>query len=398
MEANDRRSALLQIERMGYIPVSVLEGGVLLGTNETKKKKKKTFSVHMLSSRRPRMKLHEVLLLTGELSDLLASGMTLGKALHTLSRRETGTAQDQIITELRAEIIQGASMSDALGKWPETFSPLYVSMVRAGEASGALADALQRLRTHYERYQAAREKVLMALVYPSIILSVGAATMVFIMIFVVPRFTAMFEELGSTLPLPTRMLMSMSDGLQKYWWVIIGVIALLTFLFRRSVQTQRGRLNWHKIQLRLPIVHLIIKANAFAHFARTLGALLANGVPVLQALSIVEDTVGNVVIAGEIRQARDRVTDGSTISGPLGEGNIFPPLLTDMLAVGEETGDMCSALVHIAKRYDDELDRTVKILTTVLEPILMLTMAVLVGFVAVSILLAVFDLTSGLNV
>jgi type II secretory pathway component PulF len=152
------------------------------------------------------------------------------------------------------------------------------------------------------------------------------------------------------------------------------------------------------MQLRLPLMRLIVRANAFAHFSRTLGALLVNGVPVLEALSIVEDTVGNRVIAEEIHEARDRVTDGSSISGPLAAGNIFPPLLTDMLAVGEESGDMSGALRHIAKRYDDELDRTVKILTTVLEPILMLVMALLVGFVAISILLAVFDLTSGLNV
>ena len=147
----------------------------------------------------------------------------------------------------------------------------------------------------------------------------------------------------------------------------------------------------------MPVIRLIVTSNAYVHFARTLSSLLENGVQVLQALSIVEDTVGNVVIAGEIRQAREQVTDGATISGPLAAGKVFPPLLTDMLAVGEQSGDMAAALKHIAKRYDDELNRAVKILTTVLEPILMLFMAVMVGFVAVSMLLAVFDMTSGLG-
>jgi len=174
-------------------------------------------------------------------------------------------------------------------------------------------------------------------------------------------------------------------------------VALGIFL-SRWLKTEAGRRQWHRLQLRLPVVKHIVNANAFAHFARTLGALLANGVPVLQALTIVEDTVGNVVIAEEISSARDRVTDGATISGPLAEGKVFPALLTDMLAVGEESGDMSGALAHIANRYDNELDRSVKIFTTVLEPVLILLMAVLVGFVAISMLLAVFDLTSGLNV
>jgi type II secretory pathway component PulF len=344
------------------------------------------------------MKLKETLLLTREMSDLLASGMTLGDALHTLSRRKTGKAQDQLVADLRDEIIQGTSLSEALSKRPESFPSLYVSMVRAGEASGQLAEVLERLSVHYERVQETREKVLMALIYPVIVLSVGILTLVFSMVFVVPRFTAIFQELGSTLPLPTRILIGMSDGLLKYGWLLLGGIVAVVIVVRRFVRTPPGRKLWHRLQLRLPVIRLVITANAYVHFARTLSSLLENGVQVLQALAIVEDTVGNVVIAEEIRQARERVTDGATISAPLAAGKIFPPLLIDMLAVGEQSGDMSGALKHIAKRYDDELNRAVKILTTVLEPVLMLFMAIMVGFVAVSMLLAVFDLTSGLNV
>lgn len=396
IEAADRRTALLQIERMGQVPVSVVEAAVAAAAPAAGRKR--WYRLERKTRRAPRMNMKQMLLFTRELSDLLASGMTLGEALHSLSRRRTGKAQDILVADLRDEIVQGTSLSDALLKRPETFPSLYVSMVRSGEASGQLPEVLQRLSVHYERVQETREKVLMALIYPAIVLTVGALTLVFSMIFVIPRFMSIFAELNTALPLPTRMLIGMSRGLIRYGWLLLGAIVLLVLLLRRTLHTAAGRKAWHRLQLRLPVIRLVVTANAYIHFARTLASLLENGVQVLQALSIVEDTVGNVVIAGEIRSARERVTDGATISGPLAAGKIFPPLLTDMLAVGEQSGDMSGALQHIAKRYDDELNRAVKILTTVLEPILMLVMAVLVGFIAMSMLMAVFELTSGLNV
>ena len=398
VEAQDRRAALLQIERLGQVPVSVFEGGLGAPASATSAGDQKFFKLEWKGSGKARMGLREVLLFTRELSDLLASGMTLGNALHTLSRRKVSRGQDRIVTELRDQIVQGASMSSALGQWPDTFSTLYVSMVRAGEASGQLAAVLERLCHHYERVQEAREKVLMALIYPGIVLSMGVVTMIFSMVFVVPRFSAIFAELGSTLPLPTLILINMSHVLIRYGWLMLLGLFGLWVLARRALKTPGGRHWWHRMQLKMPLVKNIVTANSFAHFARTLSTLLANGVQVLQALAIVEDSVGNVVIAEAVRDARNRVTDGATISRPLAAGGVFPPLLTDMLAVGEESGDMTSALQHIAKRYDSDLDRNVKIFTTVLEPVMIVVMAFLVGFVAISMLLAVFDLTSGLKV
>ena len=398
LEAPDKRMALVQIERMGLVPISVSEGGALLSKKDEKGKKKKRFRLELGFHRTPKMNTREVLTLTRELADLIASGMTLGKALATLGRRNTNKAQDTIVADLRDEIIKGTSLSDALGKYPETFTTLYVSMVRAGEASGTLNEVLERLCTHFERVQEAKEKVLMALIYPTIVMVMGGATMILLMLFVVPRFSSIFAELNSTLPLSTRILIGLSSGLLRYGWLLLGGAILLILSIRKWVRTVAGRRTWHRMSLRFPVFRQIITANAFAHFARTLGALLANGVPVLSALSIVEDTVGNVMIAEEIHDARERVTDGATISGPLSEGNVFPALLTDMLAVGEETGDMSGALGHIAKRYDEELDRSVKVLTTVMEPVLMLLMAIMVGYIAISMLTAVFDMTSGLNV
>ena len=349
------------------------------------------------AARQVRMNMRDLLLFTLEVSDLLQSGMTLGNALNTLAKRKMKGGQNQIVEGLRDEIIKGASLSDALALWPRTFSNLYVSMVRAGEASGQLHDALGRLCKHYERVQEAREKVISALMYPAIVLGAGVVTMIFVMTLVIPKFEAVFAQLGATLPLPTRILLGSSRFFIQYGVFVIGAIFLLVVAFRKWINTPGGRMVWDGYTLRMPIFKAIIASNAFAQFARTLAALLQNGVPVLQALNIVEATVGNAVIAREIKEARARVTDGSSISGPLAAGRVFPPLLTDMLAIGEQTGDMPTALTNIARRYDSDLDRAVKVLTTVLEPILILVVAVLVGFVAVSMLLAVFELTSGLK-
>ncbi len=413
--ANDRRAALGQLDRMGYVPVSVKEGAVAApvakkpakkkpasktkGSKKAAEKKQGPSSGMSLpwAGRAPRMKMREVLLFTREMSDLLASGMTLGDALRTLSKRETSKAQDATILALRDDIVQGASLSEALSKHPASFNTLYVSMVRAGEASGTLPGVLERLCTHFERAQDAQEKVMMALVYPAIILLVGAGTVIFSMVFVIPRFIAIFDDLGSELPASTQALANISKFLLTYWWLVLLAILGGTIGARRTLATTAGRRWFDGFKLRVPVVRNIVCAAAFGQFARTLGSLLSNGVPVLNALSIVENTVGNTVITEEIREARDRVTDGSTISGPLSEGKVFPQLLTDMLAVGEQSGNMSGALGHIANRYDRELERSVKIFTTLLEPIMIVVMAGVVGFIAVSMLSAVFDMTSGLN-
>jgi type IV pilus assembly protein PilC len=424
VEAPDKRTLMAQLSRQGLVPISVADAAVRPGPDVAPDKPKaaakappakpaprasakpggakpasarKWYRFEKTLRGKPRMKMSELLLFTSELSDLLASGMTLGSALHSLAQRETGKAQDAIVTDLRDEIVSGSSLSGALARWPDSFPALFVSMVKAGEASGQLPGVLERLVQHYERVLAAREKVVMAMVYPLIVTLVGFGAMLFMMVFVIPRFSAMFEELGGTLPLPTRILIGLSTALLKYGWAMAIGLFFLVLAARRALKTPAG-IEWKdRFLLRLPAFGGIVRANAFANFAHTLGTLLANGVQVLQALSIVEHTVGNSLIARAIRDAKERVTDGSTISRPLSQDGIFPRLLTDMLAIGEESGDMSGALEHIGRRYDNELDRAVKIFTTVLEPVMMLLIAVGVGFVAISMLLAVFELTSGLN-
>lgn len=395
IEAPDRSAALLQIQSLGNTPLSITATGE---KSTLTKSAKKRFQFKLSTGRTSRLKPRAMLLLTRELADLLSSGMTLGRALLTLSRRDSEPEYNAIISRLRDEVVQGSSLSDALKIYPETFPRLYISMVRAGEAGGALSDALTGLCTHYERVQEARSKVISAMIYPLIVLIVGILSVVGLMVFIVPRFAPIFDELGGTMPLPTRILMGISGAMINYGWLILLILAGGVVAAQQYLKTEAGRIWLDRLQLRAPVISKIARANAFAHFARTMETLIRNGVPILRALTIAEETVGNSVIAKEIADARNRVTDGSSIAGPLAAGGVFPPLLTDMLAVGEETGDLPGALSQIARRYDEELDFSIKILTTVLEPVLILGIALIIGFVAISMLMAVFDLTSGIGV
>ncbi len=404
LEAADRRAAAHQLARMNAVPVSI--------TESAEAPKPRAEAAHAPASPRvpmlkwlksgtpaPRMNARERLLFTRELADLLASGMTLGDALHALSQRHDAaqTPADALVTHMRDQIVQGQSLSHALREHPETFPHLYVNVIRAGEASGALTETLRRLSEHYEREQEAREKIISAVTYPAIVMAFGIAMMLFLSAFVIPKFAKVFAEFGGKLPVPTRILMGISQWLSGFRGLAVaGVVVAAAVALRQHIRTPAGRAWWHRKQLTLPILRPIVSANAFAQFAETLGSLLRNGVPVLQALSIVEDTMGNVVLAAEVRAARERVTDGSTISGPLAAGGVFPRMLTDMLAVGERTGDLAGALGHIAHRYESERDRAMRMFMTILEPLMILSIALIVGFVAISMLMAVFDMTSGL--
>jgi len=394
IEASDRRAAVRQLQNAGRVPIAVVESASS-STPEARSPRRFVFPL----SRRTRLRFSTTDLLdfTRELADLLASGMTLSQALHTLARRGREETDHPLIASLRDAINQGHSLSDALAQHPDAFPTFYVSMVRSGEAGGTLADVLQRLAAHYERVREVREKVITALLYPLIVIVMGVGTLIFAVAFVIPRFAVVFETLGDALPLPTRILIGFSNFVVHRGIFVLALVVAAGMAARRALATENGRLWWHRLQLRLPGVRGIVEAAAYAQFARSLATLLSNGVPVLQALGIVEKIIGNTVIAREIHNARERVTDGATISRPLAAGGVFPAVITDILAVGEQSGDVPGALLHIARRYENELDRRIKIFTTLLEPILIVGVAALVGFVAIAMLLAVFDITSGLN-
>ena len=385
LATGDRRAALAELGKMGFFPLAV-------DSREAEQGGKKG-----LRGFRARVKARDVLMFTQQLSSLLKSGMSLSQALGTLERRGQNKALGAIIGELRNGIVQGESLSDSLGKHPKIFSRFFVNLIKAGEASGSLDEVLLRLGKHQSQMAEVREKVISALLYPLIIVCVGIITIVFFMLVMVPRFAKMFEEMGRTMPLPTRILIGISNGFVSYWWVGALLIASAVTAYRIRARTPEGKLALDSLNLRLPVFGSIIMANALAQFARTLATLLENGVPVLTALQIVEDTMTNRVIANEIHEARTRVTDGTSISQPLSKGKVFPPLLIDMLAIGEESGEVVVALKNIADTYEEELSRMLKVFTTLLEPAIIIFMAVVVGAIVLSVLTAVFDITSGIG-
>ena len=385
LAAGDRRTALSQLGRMGYFPL-------LLDVAEARAEQPKS-----LQGFRGSIKTRDVLAFTQQLSSLLRSGMTLSQAIAVLERRTQKKGFATVLSAIHSDIVQGETLSAALAKFPRLFSKFHVNLIKAGEASGTLDEVLIRLTRHYEQAGELREKVTSALAYPAIVVLAVIGVIIFLMTFMVPRFAMMFKEMGSTMPLPTRMLIAASHGFTSYWWIGAAAIVAVVVVYRQRARSPQGRLALDALKLRLPIFGSIVMARAFAEFARTLATLLENGVPVLNALQIVEDTMGNQVIANEIRQARTRVTDGTTISTPLAKGKIFPALLIDMLAVGEESGEVVPALKNIADMYEQELAHKIKLFTTLLEPAIIIFMALMVGSIVMSVLMAVFDITSGIG-
>ena len=344
------------------------------------------------------MKRVEVLLFVSELADLLEAGMTLGQALQALANQgEETSAQRYVCQDLCDRIVRGENFSDACARHPKTFPPLFSNMLRAGEASGAMVEVLRRLGDHYERDDSMRGKIKSALTYPVIVLCFGVAAVIGALVWIIPQFQKVFDSMGASLPLPTLILIGMSDGLIHYGWLMALGLAAFVVWFRRWKKTETGQRKIDSWKLKAPLIKGIVAAGAYSSLAYTLKTLLTNGVNVLQALKICEETCGNAVIGDALRTARQRVTDGTTISGPLASSGVFPRMMTDMLAIGEQAGDMPSSLEHIGKRYQKDMDRNITNFTNALEPILIVAIAGVVGFVAIAILMAVFKVSSSLG-
>ena len=350
------------------------------------------------SRQKTQMSRVEVLLFTSELADLIEAGMTLGQALQALAGQgEEASGQRFVCQDLCDRIVRGENFSDACMHHPKTFEPLYGNMIRAAEASGAMVEVLRRLADHYERYDNMRSKIKSALSYPMIVLVFGVFAVVAALVWIIPKFQKVFDSMGATLPLPTRILIGMSNALTHYGWAMALGIVLFALWFRKWSKTEPGRLKIDGWKLKAPLISGIVAAGAYSSLAYTLKTLLTNGVNVLQALKIAEETCGNAVIGAALKTARQRVTDGTSISGPLASSGVFPRMMTDMLAVGEQAGDMASSLEHIGKRYQKDMDRNIASFTNALEPILIVLIAAAVGFVAISILMAVFQVSSSLG-
>lgn len=344
------------------------------------------------------MKRLEVLLFTSELADLIEAGMTLGQALQALANQgEENSAQRYVCQDICDRIVRGETFSSACSHHPKTFEPLYVNMIAAAEAAGAMVDVLRRLADHYERSDSMRGKIKSALSYPVIVLIFGVFAVVAALVWIIPKFEKVFSSMGATLPLPTRILIGMSNALINWGWLIAIIAVVLGVLFVKWKNSPSGRYKVDGWKLRAPLIKGIVACGLYSSLAYTLKTLLMNGVNVLQALKIAEETCSNAVIAKALNTARMRVTDGTSISGPLAASGVFPRMMTDMLAIGEQAGDMIGSLEHIGSRYQKEMDRNIASFTNALEPILIVAIAIVVGFIAISILTAVFEVSATLG-
>ena len=402
VDAADRMSALQQIERMGLFPVSLQasKGGAKPTSDKASKATSFSFqsflppSLREFSQRQKRPKLKELTTFTAQLANLLHSGMPLTLALNSMSHLASKGIPSSVATQLKQEVMEGRSLSDAMARQPVVFSGLYVNMVRAGEQSGALEEVLRRLAVHFERFAKVQQKFVSSLAYPAIVAVVGVVIIFVFMTFMLPKFMSIFEGLDIPLPGATQFLMNMSHFFKNFWWLILAIIFAGWMLFKRFQASERGRFVIDGWKLNAPVFGRVMKMNLYGQFCRTLSTLLQNGVPVLTALKITEQIVPNVIVKEAIAKTREDVTDGKTIAQPLARSGLFPQLMIDLLRIGEDTGNVPGALENLADTYENELVVALGVLTNLIEPVLIIVMAIGVGFLLFSILSAMFSITS----
>ena len=335
----------------------------------------------------------DVLTFTHQLHTLLSAGLEVDRSLLILGDLVENSRMQRVIRQLLADVQGGASMADSLAKHPRIFSRFYVNMVKAGEAGGVLEVVLGRLSGFMESTKAIRDEVVSALMYPSLVIAVGGGAVFLLLNFVIPRFGTLFAESGQLLPLSTRILLSVSAFTASYWWIVLGVLLLGAIGLRGYMQTEEGKIARDHAMLRLPVFGRLIRELEVGRFARTFGTLLQSGVPVLVALRIVADTMGNAAIARTLPPVVERVKRGEGIAGPLRGSGAFPPLAIHMTSVGEETGRLEEMLLKVADAYDGRVKTSIKRLLSLLEPVLILGLGLLVGFIVVSMLLAILTIS-----
>ncbi|HLE39750.1 MAG TPA: type II secretion system F family protein [Acidimicrobiia bacterium] len=341
-----------------------------------------------------KVKSKEVAILSRQLATMVNSGLTLIRALSILEQQTENALLASIILDVRTQVEEGNSLSAALEAHPVVFNHLYVSMIRAGEVGGALDETLNRLADTLESTVRLRSKVKSAMAYPVVVLALIVLIVSGMLLFVVPIFQGMYADLGGTLPLPTRLLINVSNTITTFWWIVLALIIGGIVGFRRWKKTPEGRRVWDRLKLRTPIFGKVVQKVAISRFARTLSVLSRTGVPVLQALDIVSATAGNSLVSDAIGDVQSSVKRGESLAGPLHKHTVFPPMVTHMMAVGEETGALDTMLSKVADFYDQEVDDTVSALTSLIEPLLIIVMGVAVGGILIALYLPMFNIAS----
>ncbi len=398
LDCADRSIAIRQIEQKRCIPIKI---EVIDGKPQPTRKAAAAPKVGIASAPAPIQSLKiphgQLLIFTEQLAHLLQAGMTLDEGLSILEKRLKQPRVQQMTRYLHQALVDGRSFSQALREMPKIFPPLYVNLVAAGEASGALPEILLRLVKHLMQAKNLRDRVQQALIYPAFLAVAGAGLITVFITYMVPQLTGFMSQIGGALPLPTRILMDINHAIVTYWWLAALIAVGVSVGFRAFVRTDEGLLTWDRFRLRIPGYGRVIRYSYYAQFSRTLGTLMQNGIPLLRALDLVSEIAGNRYLELKLTEARRAVVDGATLSASLSSQRIFPDLFTDMMAVGEQTGRFGETMQTIADVYERELDRNVAVISQLIPPVIIVIIALVVGLVVYSILSAVFEATHSLQ-
>lgn len=381
IEAENRNSVIDSLLKQNYYILSLQENSVsraALG---------KPLELGSISTR-------DMVIMTRQLSTMLSAGLSILRAFSILSEQTNNKKLRRTILQVRNDIEEGMPLWQAMSRHPRVFTQIYINMIKAGEMGGVLDLVLDRLSSHMEREDEIETKVRNASIYPSVIAIFALIVVVGIITFVLPTFANMFAEAGSELPLPTRILLGISDFIKAYWYILIPAVIALVGLWRYIGKTPGGRWYYDSIKLKMPVIGGTVSRIVEARFARTMGTLVRSGIPVLQALETVEGVAGNVVVAAGLKQARESIAEGESITGPLQRVGIFEPMVTQMIAVGEETGTLDDMLVRMADYFDKEVMHMVEAMMAIVEPLLIIVVATMIGAIIVATMLPMFDMFS----
>ncbi len=388
IDAESPKVARVKLRKVGVFPTDMVEQGLATTTSSTNTSGRTTPGI----GRSPALSTTDVAMMTRQLATLLVAGLPLVEALGVMVDQTEKKPVKSLMADIREEIRGGASYSAVLERYPREFSQIYVHMVRAGEASGALDQILFRLAEFLEKQLALKHKVTNAVLYPALMLIVGVTVLFFLMTFVVPKITAVFTSLKQALPWPTVVLMSISHFLADYWAIILGGVSVIVWATRRAIKTDAGRLTADRWLLKMPLMGEVARMVAISRLTSTLATMLASGVQLLDAMDVAKRVMNNRVLEYAVEGARQNIREGETIAEPLKRSGEFPALVTHMIAVGERSGEMEEMLRRIGNIYDGEVDRVITRFTSLLEPIMILIMGILVFCIVVAILLPIFEM------
>ncbi|MEK9629118.1 MAG: type II secretion system F family protein [Nitrospinota bacterium] len=381
ISASDYKGAVQKIRKLNYFPVKVSEG-----KSPSKLSAGVSFSLPSWGSPIP---TKDLMTITQQLATLIDSGLTLDEALSTLVKLAEKEKTTAILADIRKRVHSGSSFADALAEHPKVFSKLYVNMIRAGEAGGILGDTLSRLGMFMEKSEDLKNSIGSAMVYPAILVLIGCGVVIFLITFVIPQFSRIFVDMGGALPLPTQLLLGLSSLITNYWaGLIIGTVGTVA-TFMLYLKTDKGRLKWDTLLLKLPMFGPLIKKIEVSRFSLTMATLLKSGVPILQAMGIVQSILINRVISNSVLNLKQALKRGKGLSGPLEEAGVFPPMAVHMITVGETSGALDEMLTKVSATYDKEVATSIKKLIALIEPLMILLMAVMIGFIVIAILLPI---------